>query len=103
MKNEQGFTLIEMLVVLLIISVLILVTLPNVTKHSAMIDDKGCEAYKKMLEGQMEAYKVENNKYPTTEQTLATYLGVEALTCPNGAELHFVNGELVPKSNAAGS
>ena len=40
-NNEKGFTLIEMLIVLLIISVLILVTIPNVTKHFATIDDKG--------------------------------------------------------------
>lgn len=42
---QKGFTLIEMMVVLLIISVLILIAIPNVTKHSATIDDKGCEAY----------------------------------------------------------
>ena len=35
LKNEKGFTLIEMMIVLLIISVLILITIPNVTKHSA--------------------------------------------------------------------
>lgn len=46
-RNEKGFTLIEMLIVLLIISVLILVTIPNVTKHFASIDNKGCEAYVK--------------------------------------------------------
>lgn len=45
MKNEKGFTLVEMLVVLLIISILILVTIPNVSKHFATIDEKGCNAY----------------------------------------------------------
>jgi len=47
---QKGFTLIEMMVVLLIISVLILIAIPNVTKHSATIDDKGCEAYVKTNE-----------------------------------------------------
>ena len=32
--NQKGFTLIEMLIVLLIISVLILITVPNLTKHN---------------------------------------------------------------------
>ena len=45
-KNEKGFTLIEMLIVLFIITILILVTVPNVTKHFQTIDDKGCEAYR---------------------------------------------------------
>ena len=44
-KNEKGFTLIEMMIVLLIISVLILIAIPNVTKHSKSIDAKGCAAY----------------------------------------------------------
>jgi len=34
-----------MMIVLLIISVLILIAIPNVTKHSATIDQKGCQAY----------------------------------------------------------
>lgn len=44
-KQQNGFTLIEMLIVLLIISILILITIPNVTKHFATIDEKGCAAY----------------------------------------------------------
>lgn len=88
MKNEQGFTLIEMLVVLLIISVLILVTIPNVTKYSETIDDKGCEAYEKMLSGQVTAYKLQNQKYPTTKQLYdEKYIKEENPTCPNGDEL----------------
>ena len=43
LTNERAFTLIEMMIVLLIISVLILVAIPNVTKHSKNIDEKGCE------------------------------------------------------------
>ncbi|ELK46233.1 ComG operon protein 3 [Halobacillus sp. BAB-2008] len=44
MKNEKGFTLIEMLIVLLVISVLLIITIPNMTKNSQNIRDKGCEA-----------------------------------------------------------
>lgn len=44
-KQQAGFTLIEMLIVLLIISILILITIPNVTKHFSTIDEKGCKAY----------------------------------------------------------
>lgn len=40
LKNNRGFTLVEMMIVLLIISVLILISIPNVTKHSASIDEK---------------------------------------------------------------
>lgn len=84
-----------MMIVLLIISVLILVAIPNVTKHSATIDDKGCSAYLRMLEGQIEAFKIENKKVPTTDE-LAEYINSEgmALTCPNGKPLEIKDGKV---------
>ncbi|MEK3934209.1 competence type IV pilus major pilin ComGC [Sporosarcina sp. FSL W7-1349] len=87
-RNERGFTLIEMMIVLLIISVLILVAIPNVTKHSKSIDDKGCQAYVKMVQGQVEAYKMENKQIPSSVAELsdADYLP-EGASCPDGREL----------------
>lgn len=70
MRNEKGFTLIEMLIVLLIISVLILVTIPNVTKHFQTIDDKGCSAYIAMVQSQVEAYKIDHQKFPTVKELI---------------------------------
>lgn len=64
--KKSGFTLIEMLIVLFIITVLILIAIPNVTKHFKTVDDKGCEAYVKMVQGQVEAYKIDTGSYPTT-------------------------------------
>ena len=43
-KNQKGFTLVEMLIVLLVVSILLLITIPNVTKHNSVIKDKGCDA-----------------------------------------------------------
>lgn len=63
---QKGFTLIEMLIVLFIITVLILIAIPNVTKHFATVDKKGCDAYVKMVQGQVEAYRIDQGKYPTT-------------------------------------
>ena len=85
---QKGFTLIEMMVVLLIISVLILIAIPNVTKHSATIDDKGCEAYVKMVQGQVEAYRIDVKAIPTlTDLTDNDYLNEGETTCPNGAAI----------------
>ncbi|MER1984850.1 MAG: competence type IV pilus major pilin ComGC [Solibacillus sp.] len=100
MKNERGFTLIEMLVVLLIISVLILVTIPNVTKHSEMIDDKGCEVYLQMLQGQMETYKIKNGVYPTLKQLEGEeYLNVTEIKCPNNKEVEIKDGKVIERDN----
>ncbi|MFJ8066721.1 competence type IV pilus major pilin ComGC [Psychrobacillus sp. NPDC096426] len=86
-KNERGFTLVEMMIVLLIISVLILISIPNVTKHSANIDKKGCEAFIKMVEGQVEAYKIENKKIPTIELLSESEFLKGVDSCPNGDKI----------------
>lgn len=44
LKDNHGFTLVEMLLVMLVITVLLLIMIPNVTKNSTLIGDKGCEA-----------------------------------------------------------
>ena len=87
-KQQAGFTLIEMLIVLLIISILILITIPNVTKHFATVDEKGCKAYISMVQGQVEAYRVDFMAYPTIDDLVAKgYLKKNETTCPNKAEI----------------
>jgi competence protein ComGC len=86
--NQNGFTLIEMMIVLLVISVLIMLTIPNMMNHQSMIREKGCEAYMNMVQAQIEAYKMEKDTVtpPTIEELeLASY--IPSKTCPNGQTL----------------
>jgi competence protein ComGC len=69
-KGYSGFTLLEMLVVLLIISVLILLFVPNLSKHKEGVDKKGNEAVVKLVETQMDLYQMDKNQTPTIEQLL---------------------------------
>jgi len=98
LNQQAGFTLIEMLIVLLIISILILITIPNVTKHFATIDKKGCTAYISMVQGQVEAYRVDYMAYPTLEDLVAKgYLKENETTCPNKEEIVITHeGEVRP-------
>ncbi|HCT8103006.1 TPA: prepilin-type N-terminal cleavage/methylation domain-containing protein [Enterococcus faecalis] len=71
MKKKQkyaGFTLLEMLIVLLIISVLILLFVPNLAKHKETVDKKGTEAIVKIVESQIELYTLEKNKTPSLNE-----------------------------------
>lgn len=54
----KGFTLVEMLVVLLIISVLLL----NLTKQKDAVNDKGKAAVVKVVESQAELYSLDKNE-----------------------------------------
>ena len=95
-KNEKGFTLVEMLIVLAIISILILIAIPNVTKQSKTIDEKGCDAYVQMVQGQVEAYKLDNKTYPDELGDLVTegFLNEDPV-CPNGSALALVDGRVI--------
>lgn len=84
-----------MMIVLLIISVLILLAIPNVTKNSKSIDEKGCGAYVKMVQGQVEAFKMDKLRYPTNFEELVTddYFP-ETPVCPDGTALSLTDGKV---------
>ncbi|MGG2064424.1 MULTISPECIES: competence type IV pilus major pilin ComGC [unclassified Bacillus (in: firmicutes)] len=86
MKNEKGFTLLEMLLVMLVISVLLLLIIPNVVKQRSSVQGKGCDAFVKSVEAQVQAYQLEYNKVPTVDEL---YNGkyITSKTCPKGESI----------------
>lgn len=82
MRNENGFTLIEMMIVLLIISVLMLIALPSMTKNNAIVKSLGCEATIDLVQGQVGAYEAEKNDLPTIEQLHAGGY-IDTKECPD--------------------
>lgn len=88
MKNQKGFTLIEMMIVLLVISMLLIITVPYISKHTSNINSKGCEGYMKLVEAQVQAYKIEHNKIPTfTELADDKYLKSSDAKCPDNSTI----------------
>ncbi|PEE41825.1 competence type IV pilus major pilin ComGC [Bacillus pseudomycoides] len=83
MKNEKGFTLLEMLLVMVVISVLLLLIIPNVIKQRSSVQGKGCDAYVKSVEAQVQAYQLEKNKIPTVDE-LVKEKYITSTTCPKG-------------------
>lgn len=82
--NQKGFTLIEMLIVLLVISILLVITVPNIVKHQDSIRNKGCEAFIKMVQAQVQAYQIDNDTLPASLADLKTNGYINQTTCPNG-------------------
>jgi general secretion pathway protein G len=67
---RRGFTLIEMLVVILILSLLAALIIPKLLSH---VDDAKIAAAKSdiaTLKGALTTYRLDNDKYPTTEEGL---------------------------------
>jgi competence protein ComGC len=48
--NQKGFTLLEMIIVVTIISILFLLTVPNIQKVLGIVDKKGCDALVKVVD-----------------------------------------------------
>lgn len=87
MKNEKGFTLIEMMIVMLIISVLLIITIPNITKNNSNINNKGCSAFKKMVEAQIQSYEMENDHAPESVDELVKMDYLKTDKCPDGTRV----------------
>lgn len=101
--NQKGFTLIEMLIVLLVISVLLIITIPNIVKQQGTIRDKGCDALVKMVQGQVQAYQIDHDKLPESLAVLIEDGYINSDKCPNGQSISYdkENGMVkVSKENA---
>lgn len=90
-KKSNGFTLVEMLIVLLVISVLIILMVPNLSNSSSDINKKGCEALTAVVQSQVDLYYIENKKLPGSldELAAAEYITEDQATCSSGEALHY--------------
>lgn len=93
-KGENGFTLIEMMIVIMIISMLLLIAVPSLSKNNDVVGAKSCEATVKVAQAQVGAYKAEKGSYPATIDELVTekYLDSNGATCPGGKALTISDG-----------
>ncbi|WP_214741125.1 MULTISPECIES: prepilin-type N-terminal cleavage/methylation domain-containing protein [unclassified Exiguobacterium] len=66
MKEEEGFTLIEMAAVLLIISVLLLLLVPSLTEGKSRADQVSCEGSVRIVESEINLHYAEHKGYPVT-------------------------------------
>ncbi|MCS1350544.1 competence type IV pilus major pilin ComGC [Mechercharimyces sp. CAU 1602] len=97
-RDERGFTLIEMLVVLFIIGVVIAIALPNLISAGEKAQQRACAASRKMIGAQADNYFLEMGKYPATVAALteAQYLR-STPTCPAGGKYTIDTGAVSEK------
>jgi general secretion pathway protein G len=71
MRARNGFTLVEILVVIIVIALLATLVAPNVFRHVGRAKDTTARAQVELLSAAVEAYRLDNDRFPTTEQGLA--------------------------------
>ncbi len=69
--RRTGFTLIEILVVIVVIAVLATLVAPNVFRHVGTAKDATARTQIEMLGAALDAYRLDNGRYPATAQGLA--------------------------------
>jgi general secretion pathway protein G len=69
-RARSGFTLIEILVVIAVIAVLAALVAPNVFRHVGAAKEAAARSQIEMLGAALDAYRLDNGRYPTTVQGL---------------------------------
>lgn len=79
LKTQQGFTLIEVMVVLLIIGIMASMIAPQIlgTQEEAQLKKAAVDV--QTLESALTRYKLSNNVFPTTEQGLDALISVPTI------------------------
>jgi general secretion pathway protein G len=75
-RGEAGFTLIEVVVVIIILGLLASIVVPRIVGRTDTAKRTAAEVTIKQLESALKLYRADNGFYPTTDQ------GLEALVTP---------------------
>lgn len=70
-RHQRGFTLLEIMVVIFIIGLLVAIVAPNVLSNQDDAMQQKARADIATLEQALDMYRLDNYRYPTTEQGLA--------------------------------
>lgn len=95
MKN--GFTLMEMMIVLLAIALLVLLTIPNIAKVTSVIRKSGCEAQLTVVDSAILQYQIAYHKLPDSIDVLISedFLRTTHKYCQHGGEITIEGGRAI--------
>ncbi len=92
---KKGFTLLEMIIVVAIISVLFILSVPNIQKVLGVIHKKGCDALVKVTDAAIVEYRLENGRDPgsTADLVRAGFMTNEQTKCEDGRTISIYGGQ----------
>ena len=95
MMNKKGFTLLEMILVVSVLSILFLLTVPSIQKVLEVVDEKGCNALVKVADAAIVQYRLDTGDFPDDIYDLVNqgYLSESQIECTNGKSIIIVHGE----------
>ncbi|MCI6272960.1 MAG: prepilin-type N-terminal cleavage/methylation domain-containing protein [Erysipelotrichaceae bacterium] len=92
---KKGFTLLEMIIVVSVLSILFLLAVPNISKVMKSIEDKGCDALVKVVDTAIIQYKLDFDEYPNSTSDLINsgLLNENQIKCKNNKIINILNGQ----------
>jgi len=93
-RNQKGFTLVELMVVVLIIAILVAIAIPLYTKSQENAQRSACKANLRTLMGSIAQYMSENETYPAELKNLADEGYIKSVpTCPTDKKAYNYDSE----------
>lgn len=86
LRNEKGFTLIELMVVVLIIGILVAVAVPVFVSASASAKERTCQANLRTMDGAIQTYGADQQTDATSLADLVPTYIKEVPTEPTGTD-----------------
>jgi general secretion pathway protein G len=98
-KNSEGFTLIELMIVIVIIGIFAAILVPRIMDSPEQAKRAKAKMEVKGIESALKIYKLDNGFYPTTEQGLEALIKKpDTSPVPNKwKEGGYLEGSTVPK------
>lgn len=95
-NNQKGFTLVELMVVVVIIGILIAIAVPIYRNIQTNAQENACKANIRTINGVSEVYKADGHaNYPTTLDELVSQNYIKAVPkCPGGGSYTYSSGTL---------
>jgi general secretion pathway protein G len=81
-RPRAGFTLIEILVVIVVIAILATLVAPNVFQHVGAAKDATAKSQIEMIGAALDAYLLDAGAYPSTQQGLGALMEVPSVGPP---------------------
>ncbi len=75
-RREKGFTLLEVMLVVIIIGIIAIIALPKLLVTKTVAQEKSCDSNLQAIRTQMEQYNWDVGNYPST--TLANFMTLAA-------------------------
>ncbi len=100
-RTAPGFTLVEVLIVIVILGILAGIVAFAVGNMTSNAKDTGCSAEKTTLSTALEEYKAQTGSYPADMTALTTGSGALLKSAPADYDIDGA-GNISPKANNAG-